>query len=45
MDSSLQTIAERREVPRTELDSRIRRVVVILSGSRGGSSLFKEALA
>jgi hypothetical protein len=45
MDSSLKTIAERREVPRTELDSQIRRVVVILSGSRGGSSLFKEALA
>ena len=45
MDSSLQTIAARREVPRTELDSKIRRVVVILSGSRGGSSLFKEALA
>ena len=45
MDSSLQTIAERREVPRTVLDSKIRRVVVILSGSRGGSSLFKEALA
>jgi hypothetical protein len=45
MDSSLQTVAARREVPRTELDSKIRRVVVILSGSRGGSSLFKEALA
>ena len=45
MDSSLQTIAARREVPRTELDSKIRRVAVILSGSRGGSSLFKEALA
>ena len=45
MDSSLLTIKARRDVPRTELDLLVRRVVVILSGSRGGSSLFKEALA
>jgi hypothetical protein len=45
MDSSLLTIKSRRDVPRTELGRMVRRVVVILSGSRGGSSLFKEALA
>ena len=45
MDSSLLTIKSRRAVPRTELGLMVRRVVVILSGSRGGSSLFKEALA
>jgi hypothetical protein len=45
MNSSLLTIKSRRDVPRTELDLMIRRVVVILSASRGGSSLFKEALA
>jgi len=45
MDSPLLTIKSRRGVPRTELDSMVRRVVVILSGSRGGSSLFKETLA
>ena len=45
MDSRLLTIKARRDVPLTELDSMVRRVVVILSGSRGGSSLFKEALA
>ncbi len=45
MDSSLRTIRSRRDVPRTELASMVRRVVVILSGSRGGSSLFKDALA
>ncbi len=45
MDSSLLTIKSRRDVPRTKLDLTVRRVVVILSSSRGGSSLFKEALA
>ncbi len=45
MDSRLLTIKSRRDVPRTELGLMVRRVVVILSGSRGGSSLFKEALA
>lgn len=45
MDSRLLTIKSRRGVPRTELDSKVRRVVVVLCGSRGGSSLFKEALA
>jgi hypothetical protein len=45
MDSSLLTIKSRRDVPRTELDLMVRRVVVVLCGSRGGSSLFKEALA
>lgn len=45
MDSRLLTIKSRRDVPPTELDSKIRRVVVVLCGSRGGSSLFKEALA
>ena len=45
MDSSLLSIKSRRDVPRTKLDLMIRRVVVILSSSRGGSSLFKEALA
>lgn len=44
MDSRLLTIKSRRDVPRTELDSKVRRVVVVLCGSRGGSSLFKEAL-
>ena len=45
MDSRLLTIKSRRDVPRTELDLAVRRVVVVLCGSRGGSSLFKEALA
>ena len=45
MDSLLQAINSRRAVPRTALGSRVRRVAVILSGSRGGSSLVKEALA
>jgi len=45
MNSSLLTIKSRRDVPRTELDLMVRRVVVILSASRGGSSLFKETLA
>src|SRR5579862_3321844 len=45
MDSRLLTIKARRDVPSTELDWKIRRVVVVLCGSRGGSSLFKEALA
>lgn len=45
MDSCLLAIKSRREVPRSELDLMVRRVAVILSGSRGGSSLFKEALA
>lgn len=44
-DSPLAAIRSRRAVPRSELDLLVRRVVVILSGSRGGSSLFKEALA
>jgi hypothetical protein len=44
MDSRLLTIKSRRDVPRTELHSKVRRVVVVLCGSRGGSSLFKEAL-
>jgi hypothetical protein len=45
MDSSLMVIRSRREVPRSALNLSVRRVVVILSGSRGGSSLFKEVLA
>ncbi|MGQ3050166.1 MAG: hypothetical protein ACT6S0_00135 [Roseateles sp.] len=45
MDSALQTVKSRRAVPCSELAPKVRRVVVILSGSRGGSSLFKEALA
>jgi len=45
MDDRLLAIRSRRDVPRSELASRVRRVVVILSASRGGSSLFKEALA
>ena len=45
MDSRLLTIQSRRDVARTELDSAVRRVLVVLCGSRGGSSLFKEALA
>src|ERR1700757_174837 len=45
MDRSLSIIKSRREVPSTDLGPMVRRVVVILSGSRGGSSLFKEALA
>lgn len=45
MDSSLQLIKSRRDVPRSGLNRLVRRVVVILSGSRGGSSLFKEVLA
>ena len=45
MDSRLLTIQSRRDVPRTELHLEVRRVVVVLCGSRGGSSLFKEALA
>ncbi len=45
MDSFLRAIQSRRDVPHSELDLVVRRVVVILSGSRGGSSLFKEALA
>lgn len=44
MDSRLSTIKARRDVPCTALDSSVRRVVAILCGSRGGSSLFKEAL-
>jgi len=39
------TIKSRRDVPLTELNLMVRRVVVILTSSRGGSSLFKEALA
>lgn len=45
MDSLLLAIKSRRAVPCSELRSRVRRVAVILSGSRGGSSLFKESLA
>jgi hypothetical protein len=45
MDSSLETIKARRDVPRTGLNAQVRRVVVVLSSSRGGSSLFKDALA
>ena len=45
MDSLLLAIKSRRAVPRSELRSMVRRVAVILSGSRGGSSLFKETLA
>ncbi len=45
MDSRLLTIKSRRDVPRSELDLKVQRVVVVLCGSRGGSSLFKEALA
>jgi len=45
MDARLLTIQARRDVPQTDLHSSVRRVVVVLCGSRGGSSLFKEALA
>jgi hypothetical protein len=45
MDGRLLTIKARRDVPRTDLDAKVRRVAVVLCGSRGGSSLFKEALA
>jgi hypothetical protein len=45
MDRRLLTIKSRRDVPRSELDGMVRRVVVILSGSRGGSTLLKETLA
>jgi len=45
VDSFLPAIKSRRDVPGSELDLMVRRVVVILSGSRGGSSLFKETLA
>jgi hypothetical protein len=45
MHSALPAIKSRRDVPRTALGAQVRRVAVILSGSRGGSSLFKEALA
>src|SRR5471032_265410 len=45
MDRRLLTIKSRRAVPRSELDRMVRRVVVILSGSRGGSTLLKETLA
>ncbi|PTT90622.1 hypothetical protein DBR42_05490 [Pelomonas sp. HMWF004] len=45
MDSFLLALKSRRDVPSSELDLLVRRVVVILSSSRCGSSLFKEALA
>ncbi|WP_457443831.1 hypothetical protein [Roseateles sp. P5_E4] len=45
MDSLLLAIKARRAVPRSGLRTGVRRVAVILCGSRGGSSLFKEALA
>ncbi|UXH76492.1 sulfotransferase [Roseateles amylovorans] len=45
MDSFLLAIKSRRDVPSSELDLLVRRVVVILSSSRCGSSLFKEALS
>ena len=45
MDSLLLAVKSRRVVPRSELRTSVRRVAVILCGSRGGSSLFKEALA
>lgn len=45
MDGALQLIKARRGVPHSALRLQVRRVLVILSGSRGGSSLFKEALA
>jgi hypothetical protein len=45
VDSFLSAVKSRRDVPSSELDLLVRRVVVILSGSRGGSSLFKETLA
>lgn len=45
MDSQLLAIKSCRNVPRSELDLLVRRVVVILSGSRSGSSLVKETLA
>ena len=45
MDSRLSTIKARRDVPVTTLGLSVQRVVVVLCGSRGGSSLFKEALA
>ncbi len=45
MDSFLLALKSHRDVPGSELDLLVRRVVVILSSSRCGSSLFKEALA
>ncbi|WP_077034391.1 hypothetical protein [Pelomonas sp. KK5] len=45
MSDLLETLKARRQVPRSALRLRVRRVVVILSGSRGGSSLFKDILA
>jgi hypothetical protein len=45
MDGHLLTIKSRRDVPRSELDWMVQRVVVILSASRGGSTLLKETLA
>jgi hypothetical protein len=45
MDRRLLTIKSRRAVPHSDLDWMVRRVVVILSSSRGGSTLLKETLA
>jgi hypothetical protein len=45
MDAALQVIKSRRGVRRSDLDAKVRRVVVVLSASRGGSSLFKEMLS
>lgn len=45
MDSFLPALKSHRDVPGSDLDLLVRRVVVILSSSRCGSSLFKEALA
>lgn len=45
MHDLLRIIKSRRDSPASSLNDRVRRVLVILSGSRGGSSLFKETLA
>lgn len=45
MDSFLLGVKSHRDVLSSELDLLVRRVVVILSSSRCGSSLFKEALS
>ncbi len=45
VDSFLLAIQSLRDVPDSDLDLLVRRVVVILSSSRCGSSLFKDALS
>lgn len=45
MDTLLDTISALRDVPHVSWRTRVRRVAVILTSSRSGSSLFKAALA